>query len=229
MQVTEYTADHNLVREIDSVITSLTTGSPEEQEFTINTYFLRSASFTHPFCRVPSFSKGTIPLAHDIDSLWVILTIYRWYRTLSPRIDINIESAVFDQRTSTLYVSINQTFALWFVPFYKAPVHLTTVLKLAQRTNWDSSETVGRNNITEGREPAPLAGPGQERARYFIESQEDLYQVNDFLNFVLPGVGPLAWFAWQVYATVLCVFGSLLFLPLYLVLNRGQTNKVKSG
>jgi len=217
------------VREIDGVITSLTTGTPEEQEATLNTYFLRTASFTHPFCRVPSFAKGTIPLAHDVDSLWVILSIYRWYRILSPRIAINIESAVLDQRTSTLYVSIKQTFSLWFVPFYKAPVRLTTVLKLAQRTNWDSDETVARNNITEGREPAALAGPGQERAKYFVESQEDLYQVNDFLNFLLPGAGPMLWFLWQVYATGLCVLGSLVFLPLYLVMNRGQSNKVKSG
>lgn len=87
-----------------------------------------------------------------------------------------------------------------------------------------------RNNITEGREPAPLAGPGQERAKYFIESQEDLYQVNDFLNFVLPGVGPTFWYVWQIYASVLSVLGSLVFLPLYLVLNRGPANnKIKSG
>ena len=75
------------------MITTLTQGSPEEQEATLKEYFLPNASFTHPYCHVPSFSKGSIPLASGIDSLWVILAIYRWYRTLSPHIDIAVDSA----------------------------------------------------------------------------------------------------------------------------------------
>lgn len=75
------------------MITSLCRGTPEEQEVTLNSFFLPNASFTHPFCRVPSFSKGAIPLAGGVDSLWVILGIYRWYRTLSPHIDITVDSA----------------------------------------------------------------------------------------------------------------------------------------
>ena len=82
-----------IVREIGDIITTLTTGTPQEQEDTLNTYFLRNASFTHPFCRVPSFSIKSIPIVGGIDSLAIILAIYRWYRTLSPKIDINVDSA----------------------------------------------------------------------------------------------------------------------------------------
>lgn len=82
-----------LAQEIASVIDTLTKGSPQQQEDTLNTYFLPNASFIHPFCRVPSFSQGSIPLARDLDSRWLILGIYRWYRTLSPRIDLTVDSA----------------------------------------------------------------------------------------------------------------------------------------
>ncbi|KFH45136.1 hypothetical protein ACRE_040620 [Hapsidospora chrysogenum ATCC 11550] len=211
-----------IVREIGDIITTLTTGTPQEQEDTLNTYFLRNASFTHPFCRVPSFSIKSIPIVGGVDSLAVILAIYRWYRTLSPKIDINIDSAVFDQRTGRLFVSIRQTFSIWFIPLYRAPVRLTTILQLSQRTSWDSDQTVTRGPLTEGREPAPLAGPGQERARYFITSQEDLYQVNDFVQFLLPGLGPMMWSFWQLLSTVMCVMLSFVFLPVYFFFNRGS-------
>lgn len=81
------------VREIAGVITTLTTGSPAEQQATLENYFLSNASFSHPFCRVPSFPKGTIPFLPNADSRSVLLQIYRWYRTLSPEIHITIDSA----------------------------------------------------------------------------------------------------------------------------------------
>jgi hypothetical protein len=68
-------------------------GTPNEQEATLNTYFLPDAAFSHPFCRVPSFPKGTIPFASSVDSRWLLLGIYRWYRTLSPKIDLSVDSA----------------------------------------------------------------------------------------------------------------------------------------
>lgn len=89
----EKEADFVAVKEIGNVITTLCKGSPEQQESTLKAYFLPNASFTHPFCRVPSFSKGDVPLAAGVDSLWVILGVYRWYRTMSPHIDITVDSA----------------------------------------------------------------------------------------------------------------------------------------
>ncbi|KAF4511579.1 hypothetical protein G6O67_003361 [Ophiocordyceps sinensis] len=207
------------VREIGAVITTLTTGSPAEQQGILQSVFLSDASFSHPFCRVPSFPKGTIPLFPDADSRSVLLQIYRWYRTLSPSIDITIDSAVFDQRTGQLFVSIRQTFAIWFIPFHKASVRLVTVLQLRQRPSQESSSS------PEARESAALAGPGQERNRYFIASQEDLYTFNDCAQLLLPGVGPFLWNLWQLFSTGLCVLGSLIFLPLYLLMNKDATAK----
>ncbi|OAQ61172.1 flavin-binding monooxygenase-like protein [Pochonia chlamydosporia 170] len=201
------------VREIGSIIQTLTTGSPGEQLDTLNKFFVSDASFTHPFCHVPSFKKGTIPFARNIDSRWILLCIYRWYRTLSPTIDITIESAVFNQSTNCLFVNIHQTFAVWFVPLYRADVSLITVLKLEQRTSQSSNGTTA------------LSGPGQERAKYYISSQEDFYQMNDCVQFLVPRVGQWLWRLWQLFSTWLCVVLSLMFLPVYYTMNSGKAAK----
>ncbi|KAK7427174.1 hypothetical protein QQZ08_006287 [Neonectria magnoliae] len=80
------------VQEIAGVIKYLTDGSPEQQENAISHYFLPNASFSHPCNRVPS-SQGSSPMESGIDSLWVVLSIYRWYRALSPHLDIKVDSA----------------------------------------------------------------------------------------------------------------------------------------
>lgn len=81
------------VQEIPAVINALTKGTPQQQQDTLNTYFLSNASFIHPFCRVPSIPRGAVPLARDLDSRWLILGIYRWYRTLSPKISLTVDSS----------------------------------------------------------------------------------------------------------------------------------------
>lgn len=121
---------------------------------------------------------------------------------------------MFDQRTSTLYVNIRQTFAVWFIPLYSARVRLLTVLTLERRTS--SSASASR---------AALSGPGQERAKYYISAQEDLYQMNDCVQFLLPRVGRWLWLLWQLFSTSLCVLGALAFLPVYYLLNGGKTAK----
>ncbi|EXK41038.1 hypothetical protein FOXG_02422 [Fusarium oxysporum f. sp. lycopersici 4287] len=197
------------VKEIGGVIKSLTQGSPDVQESTLREYFLPNASFSHPYCRVPSISKGQIPLAGGLESIQLILAIYRWYRTLSPHIDLKVDSAAFDQKSGLLYVSIRQTFALWFIPLYKAPVKLVSVLQLTQLSPESSSEDEGPMD----------SKPRRQNPRYYIASQEDLYPVNDCIQFLCPGLGPFLWTIWQLYSTWLCVMGSLLFLPVYFLLN----------
>ncbi|EGU82438.1 hypothetical protein FOPG_04188 [Fusarium oxysporum f. sp. conglutinans race 2 54008] len=204
------------VREIGGVIKSLTQGSPDVQESTLREYFLPNASFSHPYCRVPSISKGQIPLAGGLESIQLILAIYRWYRTLSPHIDLKVDSAAFDQKSGLLYVSIRQTFALWFIPLYKAPVKLVSVLQLTQLSPESSSEDEGSMDRK----------PRRQNPRYYIASQEDLYPVNDCIQFLCPGLGPFLWTIWQLYSTWLCVMGSLLFLPVYFLLN-GTPSKTK--
>ena len=130
---------------------------------------------------------------------------------------------VFDQRSGLLYVSLRQTFAVWFIPLYKAPVRLVSVLQLTQKTVSSSPVSTPPNELvmnTKKRKSPNSLRVSQNKTKYFIASQEDLYPVTDCLQFLLPGLGPFLWFCWQVYSTWLCVMGSLIFLPLYLFLNK---------
>ncbi|RGP68562.1 flavin-binding monooxygenase [Fusarium longipes] len=194
------------VKEISGVIKSLTQGSPDVQESALRDYFLPNASFTHPFCHVPSISKGQVPLAGGLESIQLILGIYRWYRTLT-----------FDQKSGLLYVSLRQTFAVWFIPLYKVPVRLVSVLQLTQLSPESSSD--------EDEDPKD-AKPRRQNPKYYIASQEDLYPVSDCIQFLCPGLGPFLWRIWQLYSTWLCIMGSFLFLPIYLFLN-GTSSKTK--
>lgn len=175
------------VKEIPHVIHLLCEGSPLEQQKTLETFFSPSASFLHPICRVPSFSHFSIPLIGEINSRWVIWMIYRWYKLLSPQIILNVHSAVLDQKTATLYVSISQVFHLFFLPhwFWKPEISLVSVLKLSHDI---------------------------ETNKYLIEDQQDLYQSNEFVKFVGPVLNLIVVF-WQLFATAFCIFGALLLAP----------------
>ncbi len=70
------------VHEIPSIIHALTQSPPSLQRQTIETYFTPTASLTHPFCRTGSFDG----------SRWLIWCIYRWYKILSPKIELQVES-----------------------------------------------------------------------------------------------------------------------------------------
>ncbi|RDA83533.1 hypothetical protein CP532_4489 [Ophiocordyceps camponoti-leonardi (nom. inval.)] len=198
----------NPVDDIGGVITTLANGNPAEQEATLQTFFLSNASFTHPMCRVPSFSKGTVPFAPKLDSRAIILQIYRWYRTLSPYVDMTVNSAVFDESTGHLCVEVHQTIALFFMPLYKQRVRLIVLLRLRKGVSPDALED-GQSTTT-----------SRERSRYFIASQEDLYTLNDLAQFLVPGLGYWIWYAWQLISTGLCVMGAFIFMPVYLFMNR---------
>ncbi|OCK80022.1 hypothetical protein K432DRAFT_382570 [Lepidopterella palustris CBS 459.81] len=169
----------NPVKEIPGVIHLLTQSSPSKQRETIETYFTPNASFTHPFCRTGSWEN----------SRFLIKAIYRWYKIMSPTIELKIHSVAYDASTLHLYVSISQVFRIWIVPFYKAPVALVTVLQL-------------NRNKTDG--------------KYYIESQNDLYQVDQFVRFVWPGGWILVWI-WQFMAMLFCLAGALVFWPISVV------------
>lgn len=76
------------------------------------------------------------------------------------------------------------------MPFYRAPVTLTTVLDLTRDPG-------------HGR-PRPDANA----QRYYIAKQEDLYQTSEFVKFVLPWGGSSLVVFWQMMATVFCVLGA---------------------
>ncbi|KAK4150928.1 hypothetical protein C8A00DRAFT_36462 [Chaetomidium leptoderma] len=117
--------------EIKHVVRTLTQGTPDEQHDAIYRYFAPGATFSHPFCRVPSFKNLRLPGVGEFDSRALIVAIFRWYKILSPKIDLEVESCALDERTNTLYLHIFQIFSIWFIPFYRAPVRLVTVLHLS--------------------------------------------------------------------------------------------------
>ena len=69
-------------KEISRVIHLLTQSPPSLQRATIERYFTPNAAFTHPICRTGSFEG----------SRWLIWCIYRWYKIMSPRIELEVDS-----------------------------------------------------------------------------------------------------------------------------------------
>jgi hypothetical protein len=102
----------------------------------------------------------------------------------------------FNQKSSILFVEIHQIFSLFFVPFYKSNVHLTTKLHLVHKSD----------------------------GKYYIKSQEDLYQSNEVVKFFWPGGATIIWL-WQLFATFLCIVGALTLAPVTWMYQR-QSNKV---
>ncbi|OIW32108.1 hypothetical protein CONLIGDRAFT_712505 [Coniochaeta ligniaria NRRL 30616] len=120
------------VKDIEGVVRSLTQGSPNEQAAALNRYFVPNAEFVHPFCRVPPFQDVSLPLLGQTNSRQLLLAVLRWYRILSPRIDLQVNSVLFDPSNNRLYVDINQRFAFWFLPLAVANVNLVSRLSLVQ-------------------------------------------------------------------------------------------------
>lgn len=96
----------------------------------------------------------------------------------------------YDRKNLILYISIHQLFRIWLIPFFSAHVSLVTVLHLVPQKHVSSPTT------------------------YLIKSQNDLYQVNEFVKFGSQlGILSVVVYAWQLLATLLCVVGAGLFWP----------------
>lgn len=94
-------------------------------------------------------------------------------------------------------------FSIFFVPFYKSNVCLTTKLRLAQ----DSSTS-----------------------KFYIKSQEDMYQLNELVKFFWPGGATVVWL-WQLFVTFQCIVGAFIFAPITWLEQRHavKTNGVKGS
>lgn len=97
----------------------------------------------------------------------------------------------FDEANLTLYVSIFQIFRIWLVPFYYAPVFLTSVIKLEY----------------------------SDDEKYYIASQDDLYAVDQWIRFIAPG-GWILVHLWQFWASFFCVVGAIVLHPITLLEER---------
>ncbi|KAI1083512.1 hypothetical protein F5B20DRAFT_595504 [Whalleya microplaca] len=211
--------------QIPRIIHSLTQGTTEDQHWALNKFFTPDAYFIHPFCRVPAFEGYQVPFTSEtIESRWFIFMIYRWYRILSPKIELSIESTSFDKKKNLFYTTIHQTFTLWFVPFslWQAKVKLVTVLSLAHlpvdERNRPLPSSADRNEDDHALAPPKL---------YFIRGQEDHYQIEEFLKFIAPWGASLLWEVWQCWGSIVCVLGAFILGPLVAVIR--QFPGVESG
>lgn len=213
----------NPLQEITDIIHTLTQATPSQQKEAVYRYLMPTATFTHPFCATGSWSI-TVPLLGQFDSRWAALQIYQWYKIMSPRIDLEVLSVTYNEEKLRLYVDIHQHFRLWVVPFYDANVHLTTVLQLAEgdESGPSSALQTKRPPKTPSEKPwsyAAVADPdrpsnGEPKKLYYITSQNDLYQTDEFIKFLIPwGVGETLIVAWMFYATFLSILGSVFLFP----------------
>lgn len=199
----------NPVAEIPEIIHLLCQSPPHLQAMTLQRYFTPSASFAHPFCRTGSYditeyfeggrlervlnSTGMGGVVKEVgNSRGLIGGIYRWYKILSPKIELEVDSVAYDEKAFTLYVSIHQKFRIPYIPFFSAPVSLVTVLKLVPRSFKGSDK----------------------KQSYLIASQNDLYQVNEFFKFFsLFRVLYYGLMVFQFVATAVCVIGQAVLRP----------------
>lgn len=205
----------------------------------MNRYYVPNAEFVHPFCRVPPFENVAVPIVGQANSRQLILSIFRWYRILSPRIDLKVNTVQFDEANSKLYVDISQRFSLWFVPFYAANVNLVTLLHLtkagtntssaAQLTNGETpqgfveeikhGDLPSFSEVASSKEPLLSADGG---GTYMVAKQEDLYQVNEWIKFIVPyGIGNAIISAWQLFVTAVCLAGTVALFPFVWILTHG--------
>lgn len=120
-----------------------------------------------------------------------------------------LPTAAFDRTNNIMYVTISQRFAIWFIPFYVANVRLVSVLHLHQYQQQSGAGVNGSNNGQGDNQDG--GAPMVPVTRYRIGRQEDHYQVNEWLKFILPGLGAPIWAIWQVLCAGLCFFLASLF------------------
>ena len=92
-------------------------------------------------------------------------------------------------------MTLHQLFRIWIFPFFRARVQLTTVLQLVAI-------------------PYPTPHHPNKRSRYYIQNQNDLYQVNEWIKFISQfGILSLLLLTWQLVATGFCVLGAVVMWP----------------
>ncbi|EEQ34311.1 hypothetical protein McanMca71_005095 [Microsporum canis] len=227
----------NPVAEIPRIIHLLTQSVPSVQRQTIEKYFTTSASITHPFLHSGSFQG----------SRWLIVRIFLFYKIMSPHVDLQVKSVAFDYENLLLYVTISQIFRIFIIPFYTAPVTLTTVLQLVEIEEQNSPvqqrrkvpvveltnsntdllasppESVSSSSTQDDELTVAAVQPAKSsKPLYYIASQNDLYQTNEYIKFIVPyGIGSTLVLFWHFFATVFCVIASFIFWPIAWVEEKG--------
>ncbi|KAK0500868.1 hypothetical protein EDD18DRAFT_1146286 [Armillaria luteobubalina] len=139
--------------EISAVVSLITTAvTPEIQQAGIQRYFTPDAGFRHPLCAVSS-GPG---------SRERVLGIYQWYRVVSPKLELDVKSVVYDKEQGILILEVVQSFHFRLSPFKPAPSRLVVRLTLKE---------VDR--------------------LYYIAFEEDFYHPDDLMLLVVPPLASL--------------------------------------
>ncbi|KAI0202278.1 hypothetical protein F4808DRAFT_71260 [Astrocystis sublimbata] len=223
----------NPAQDISHVIHSLTEGTRDEQQQALDDYFLPEAYFVHPLCRVPSFPSRWIEIPFTnfrwaINSRLLVSWVYQWYKILSPKITLQVDSTAFDKNKNLLYATVRQTFTLWIVPYslWQTEVSLVCLLELA---HLPVDENMHPLAIKDGANAKGIGNnAGVPKKRYFIRGQQDNYQPNDWLSFVAPFGAYTLVFALQLFATLLCAIGVMFLWPVTSVYERISVRPVEA-
>jgi hypothetical protein len=70
------------VQDIRVIVELLNKAPPSVQRDVIESYFSSTASLISPLCRTGSF----------VGSRWFLIQLYRWYKIVSPRADVTVNS-----------------------------------------------------------------------------------------------------------------------------------------
>jgi hypothetical protein len=150
---------------------------------------LQQSTISKYFTPTATFTHPFCRTGSSPHSRYLVERIYRWYKIMSPRISATVHSVCLDEKNLILYVTLTQVFAIWAIPTHRSNVELVTVLHLA----CEEDEQEGKK-------------------KYYIKSQNDLYQTDQFIKFVLPWLAFLVP-VWQLIATLFCVVASYVFAP----------------
>lgn len=125
--------------------------------------------------------------------------IYRWYKILSPVIELDVTSVAFDKTNNILYVGVKQRFRIWpLIPVgYAADVKLVTKLRLVH-----------------------------EDGKYYISEQEDLYQMTEMAKFQWLGIWRVLWVV-QLLAMGICIVLAAIGAPVSWAEERWQVGSQK--
>lgn len=112
-------------------------------------------------------------------------------------------------------------FSILVIPFYVAPVTLTTILTLTTNPFDNSSRHRSCRDYQQLPSEAHTTSTsrsenedGDRPQRYYIASQEDLYQTSEFVKFFLPyGIGVVFVMVWHAFSTAGCVLGAMFLWP----------------
>ncbi|KAF2671150.1 hypothetical protein BT63DRAFT_438667 [Microthyrium microscopicum] len=209
--------------QIPLLIHTLTRTPPHLQSTAIQTYFLPSASFSHPFVRTGSWDLG-----NGLNSRWAISKVYRWYKILSPTIDVVVVSVAVDYgQTNTLH-----TFSTTDQSPIGSQVNGVDTRDTKALAKQGTAKTAYANIKQTFRIfPLPFYKADVELVvkldlvwdrhwrRYYISRQTDLYDLVNTLKFLWVPIW-LPVILWQYFVTVICILGAWVGWPVTLLEER---------